>query len=170
MKKNDKKNIVITALVAVIVLMGVGYAAFATTLNINGKATISGDWDVEITGIKAEHTGTATDATEPSFTATTATFDAKLLAPGDSSTYTITVENKGNIDAKLNSINLTPQDDTTGSPAIKYTVVSQPVKESVLASGDSTTVVIKAEYDPTITTIPEVKTKTITGTIEYVQK
>ena len=36
----DKKNVLIAALIAAVVFMAVGYAAFATTLNINGKATI----------------------------------------------------------------------------------------------------------------------------------
>ena len=99
----DKKNILIGALIFAIVVMSVGYAAFATTLNINGNATIAGSWDVEITGITPAITGTASDATA-SFTTTTATFNATLMKPGDSITYTITIENKGNIDAKLSSI------------------------------------------------------------------
>lgn len=163
----DKKNILIGALLFAVVAMSVGYAAFATTLNINGTATIAGEWDVEITGITSAFTGSAEDKTAPTFTATTATFDAKLVAPGDTATYTVTVENKGSIDASLDSITLTPQQD--GSEAIIYTVKSQPNKSDVLAAGDTTTVVIEAKYDPTVTTVPEVKTKTFTGVLEYVQ-
>ena len=144
----DKKNILIGALVFVIAMMAVGYAAFATTLNINGTATIAGEWDVEITDI-------------------TATFDANLMAPGDTATYTITVQNKGSIDAKLNTITLTPQAD--GSDAIIYTVKSQPSANDVLKAGDSTTVVIEAKYDEAVNSVPEVKTKTFTGVLEYVQ-
>lgn len=163
----DKKNILIGALVFVIAVMAVGYAAFATTLNINGNAEIAGEWDVEITGITSKATGTASDKTEPAYTATTATFDAKLMAPGDAMTYTITVENKGTIDAKLSSITFTPQAD--GSDAIIYTVDSQPSANDVLAAGESTTVVITATYDSSVTSLPDVKTKTITGVLDYVQ-
>lgn len=163
----DKKNIIIGALLFAVVAMSVGYAAFATTLNINGTATIAGDWDVEITGITSEFVGTASDKTTPAYTATTATFDAKLMAPGDTATYTVTVENKGTIKAKLDSITLTPQAD--GSDAIIYTVKSQPAANDVLKAGDSTTVVVEAKYDPTITEVPEVKTKTFTGVLEYIQ-
>lgn len=163
----DKKNILIGALLFAVVAMSVGYAAFTANLKINGTATIAGDWAVEITGITSEFTGTASDKTAPSFTATTATFDAQLMAPGDTATYTVTVENKGTIDAKLSSITLTPQAD--GSDAIIYTVKSQPNANDELASGETTTVVIEAKYDPSVTTVPETKTKTFTGVLEYVQ-
>lgn len=168
----DKKNILIGALIFAIVIMSVGYAAFATTLNINGNATIAGKWDVQITGITPVISGTASDATA-SFTATTATFDAKLMKPGDSITYTVDIENKGTIDAKLNSIVLTPEsqkkDGGTGSDAILYDIVSKPADSSVLAAGASTTVVVKVTYDPAATTIPTETTRSFTGTIEYVQ-
>ena len=39
-------NIVMGVLVAVIAVMGVAFAAFSTTLNINGTATISSSWKV----------------------------------------------------------------------------------------------------------------------------
>lgn len=163
----DKKNILIGALLFTIVVMAVGYAAFATTLNINGTATIAGEWDVEITNIESAFTGTASDKTTPTYTATTATFDANLMAPGDTATYTVTVKNKGNIDAKLNSITLTPQAD--GSDAIIYTVKSQPNANDVLTAGSSTTVVIEAKYDENIEEVPTVKTKTFAGVLNYVQ-
>lgn len=163
----NEKNILIGILLVAIMVMSVGYAAFASTLTINGTATISGSWDVEITGIESSFVGTATNASAPTYTKTTTTFDTTLMAPGDSATYTITVKNKGNIAAKLNAITLTPQSD--GSDAIIYTVVSQPNASDVLAAGESTTVVIKVEYDSSVTEVPDVTTKTISGTLEYVQ-
>jgi hypothetical protein len=169
----DKKNILIGALVFAIVVMAIGYAAFATTLNINGSATIAGSWDVEITGIEPSIEGTASEDPASSFTASTATFAAKLMKPGDSITYTITIENKGTIDAKLNSITLTPEtakaEGGTGSDAIIYEIVSQPALDSALASGDSTTVVVKVTYDADSTEVPAETTRTFTGVIEYVQ-
>ena len=119
--RKDRKNLIIGVLAAIIAVMTTAYAAFATTLTINGSATISGVWDVEIISITSAFTGTASDRTAPSYTATTATFDADLKAPGDKATYTITVKNKGSISAVLKSITLTP-DDTNGSSAITYTV------------------------------------------------
>lgn len=170
---NDKKNILIGVLLLTIVIMSVGYAAFATTLNINGSAQIAGDWDVSITGITPETTGTASEDPASSFTATTATFNAKLMKPGDSITYTITIENKGSIEAKLNSITLTPQattaDGGAGSEAILYEILSQPALDSTLASGAKTEVKVKVTYDPNATSVPTATTRSFTGVIEYIQ-
>jgi uncharacterized repeat protein (TIGR01451 family) len=161
------KNILIGALLVTIMIMSVGYASFATNLDINGTATIAGEWDVEITNITSSFSGTASNASTPLYTKTTATFDAQLMAPGDTATYTITVANKGNIAAKLNAIALTPQTD--GSDAIIYTIKQQPSAGDILAPNGTTTVVIEVKYDSSVTETPSVLTKTITGTLEYVQ-
>lgn len=168
----DKKNILIGALLFAIVIMSVGYAAFATQFEINGGATIGGNWNVEIVGITPQITGTASDETA-TFTATTATFAATLMKPGDSITYTITVKNKGTIDAKLSSITLTPQTTVSasgeGSDAILYDIVSQPAAESELKAGESVDIVVKVTYDANVTTVPTVTTRSFTGVFEYVQ-
>lgn len=164
----DKKNVLICALLLTIMVMAVGYAAFSQTLNINGTATIAGEWQVEITGIDSELEGAATNKEgTPTFTSTTATFDVELVKPGDSATYTITVKNNGSIDAKLSSITLTPQAD--GSSAILYEIVKQPAVDSVLAVGNTHEVVVKVTYDENVEEVPEVTTKTFTGVLEYVQ-
>lgn len=162
--KKDGRNILIASLLAIVLFMSIGYAAFAQTLNLNSTATISGEWDIEITGITASSvTGNAKGGT-PTYTSTSATFNPTLLQPGDTVTYTITVENKGNIDAKFSSMNLTKT--AGGSPAIIY---SSTDPSSELAAGASTTFTVTATYDSTVTEVPDIKTKSITGTVEYVQ-
>ena len=44
---------------------------------------------------------------EPSHTDTTATFKTNLVSPGDSMQYTVTVENRGSIDAVLKTLSKT---------------------------------------------------------------
>lgn len=168
--RKDKKNILIAALLFAIIAMSVGYASFTTTLNINGNAKIDGAWNVAITDITSTASGEASDNTLPSYTALTATFDTLLKKPGDAMMYTITIENKGSIDAKLNSITLTPETD--GTSPILYTVLEQPEEGDLLLSGEIATVVIKVEYDPVVTALSnsEENIKTFTSTIEYVQK
>lgn len=166
--RRDRKNILIGALLFAIIAMSVGYASFATTLNIKGTAKIDNNWNVAITNITSTSTGEAIDNTLPSYTALTATFDALLKKPGDAMTYTIKVENKGSIDAMLNTISLTPQTD--GESAIIYTVIDSPKEGDVLLAGDSASVVIKAEYDSNSLKSSNSSSKTFTGTIEYVQK
>ncbi|MBR3229222.1 MAG: hypothetical protein IKF91_00170 [Bacilli bacterium] len=61
--ERDKRTYLIIALCAILVVMGVGYAAFSSLLTINGTANISNSWNIKITNIKAvnpcELSGTA---------------------------------------------------------------------------------------------------------------
>ena len=162
-----KKSKIIAILVLIIIsVMSVAYAIFATQLSINGNAEIVGEWSVKITGIEVTEVSEGCDPGEPEFTDTTVNFNAKLEKPGDVITYEITVQNAGTIDAILNDITLTP-DEENGSPAIIYSN-TEPSKN--LNSGDQTTFTITVTYDEDYTEIPEVKTKQITGIVEYIQK
>lgn len=142
---SNRKNIIISALALAVVTMAVGYAAFATTLNISGSATILGEWDVEITNIAFQGTGQAQDGSSTGYTSTSATFDCELYAPGDSCIYTITVSNTGSINAVLDSIVLSPS--STNSEYIDMTVDSKPNQNDVLAAHNGThTIVITSSY------------------------
>ena len=66
-KKRDQRNILIGVLLVAIVVMSVGYAAFATTLTVGGTSTITNNWNVAITDI------TVTD-TQGNAKSTTATY------------------------------------------------------------------------------------------------
>ena len=96
-------NIVMGVLVAVIAVMGVAFAAFSTTLNINGTATISSSWKVTFTA------GTCTNTTQKdsgkastgtvSVNGTTATVVANMASPGDVLTCTVIAKNEGSLAA-----------------------------------------------------------------------
>lgn len=165
-KVKNKRNIIIGVIVAVILFMAVGYSALATQLSINGTAEITGEWDVRITNIETKEISDGCDDGEPEFTNTTATFDAKLVKPGDLITYEITIENQGTIDAKLNNI-LFLADEANGSEELKYSTTN--IAES-LGAGEQTKLDVTVEYSSEANEIPEIKTEKITGIIEYVQK
>ena len=100
-----QKNYIIFGLCGILLVMAAGYAAFRSQLTINGTSNITSDWKVLITDIQSSVlAGDATDAEAPSHTETTTTFKTNLVSPGDSMQYDITVENQGNIDAKLDKI------------------------------------------------------------------
>lgn len=161
-----KTNKIIVLLVLLVIsVMSIGYAIFATQLNINGKGKITGDWNVKITGIEAIEVSDGCSSGEPTFTDTTATFDASLEKPGDKVTYKITVQNLGTIDANLKNIAFT--DDENGSSAIIH---SNTNPSDVLNSGEETTFTVTVSYDEDYTEVPDIRTKDITGIIEYVQK
>ena len=163
MKKS--KNIIITIIVAVIILMAVAYSSFATQLKINGTAEIIGEWNIKITNVEVEYASDGCSGGEPKYTVSTASFDAKLNKPGDKVIYKISIKNAGTINATLNSVTFTP-DNVNGSPAINYSY-TEPAK--ILNSGEETSLTVTATYDEQAEEVPEIKTKTITGIIEYVQ-
>ena len=163
MKNN--KNIVIITLLIVILVMAVGYTAFATQLTINGTVEIVGIWDVKIKNVEARYVTEGCDPGDIQFTNTSVAFNAKLVKPGDYITYLITIENAGTIDATLEQISFTCNEE--GSPAIEYEDSNLP---PVLDVGDVVSLLVKISYVDDTSELPEIKTKTITGIIEYVQK
>ena len=106
--KTHNKNMLIGGLLAIVLVMAIGYAAFATSLNITSTSSITTTWDVEITGIELFASRGATDnAGSPTYNNSnglTATFNTNLTSPGDYATYKIEVTNKGSLNAVLSSI------------------------------------------------------------------
>ena len=110
MKKNKKKFALI-ALLFLVVFMGIGYSLLQQQLKIEGTATVKTNFDVEIVGIERyNNAGTniypnagapwitmiknAKEISEPTFTATTATFNVRL-EPMSEITYRVDIQNKG---------------------------------------------------------------------------
>ena len=164
--ESKHKNALIGALLAVVFVMAVGYAAFAQTLTINGTATIDSTWDVHFDGSKTEGDGVIEveagleGATAPnggiiSYTDSDhkASLNATLHQPGDKVTYTLTILNTGSIDAKLHLPVLTVEGATAGTGTltqskgnIQFTVQGLVEGTSLPNTTGSTTVQVIAQY------------------------
>jgi len=146
MDNNKFKKIVILILVATIFIMSSAYALLYRNLRINGNASIVASWKVGITGIKeGTKIGSAVSTSVPSYTISTASFDAQLENPNDSIEYIITIKNSGKIDAKLNNITSTQ----SGNNSIVYEIIG--INENdVLKAGESVEVKIKVSLKDTI--------------------
>lgn len=115
---------IVVTLVLAIVSLGVAFAAFSTTLNINGTATVqASSWSVffvaasdattkpssatniassDITpGNYAGFASTATAGTTNTVAETTVTWNAKFKTPGDTLKYTLYIRNGGTYNAKI---------------------------------------------------------------------
>ena len=160
-----QRNYMIMGLCAILLIMAVGYAAFQSQLKITGTSNIGSNFLVRITGIESNvQSGSASNAIEPSYTDTTATFKTNLVSPGDSMKYDITVANEGNIDAVLNSIKV----NNSNNEAITFETSGIEEGDELKASEtDILTVIVT--YNPSITSQPENTTATITVTLDYGQ-
>ena len=102
-----KKNILIMSLCFILLVMGIGYSAFSSKLNINSSSSITSNWDVEITSIEKTNVSGNVVEKDKSFTKDTATFNVEMEKPGNYVYYKIGVTNKGSIDAIATFGNLT---------------------------------------------------------------
>ena len=164
-KNRRKRSLVIGGLLAILVCMTIGYAAFSTQLQISGTSSITSSWDVQITNItQGTPTGTGENAVAPSYTATTATMKANLYSPGDAMTYEITIQNKGTIDAVLSKI--TKSD--SNNPAILFETSGVNEGDTLLA-GETAKMTVKISYNSSVTSQPENLSAEMTVTLEYTQ-
>ena len=136
---------VIAALVVAVISLGVAFAAFSTTLNINGTATVTAaTWDIHFTGDSTGATTTTTvdantttgtvqnDSSTTALTSTDFTWGAILKSPGDSITYKFYVTNQGNFDAKVSNVITPAVTCTTGSnPASNETTYCSKISYTV---------------------------------------
>ena len=176
MPKTRKKTLIIGGLLTLVLIMAVGYAAFATQLNINGTSNITSNWDIEIVGITADkeatNSGTAQNpnyTTPGNISATydtlSAAFSAALISPSDSVTYTITVENKGNIDAKLSTIEKTPS--TNSAIIIKENGIYE---GEALAASETKQFTVTVSYSDAVTSQPSNVNASFTLNLTYEQE
>ena len=160
-----QRNYIILGLCSILLVMAAGYAAFRTQLTINGTSNITSDWKVLITDIQSSVlSGNATDAEAPSHTETTATFKTNLVSPGDSMQYDITVENRGDIDAVLESIDV----KTSENEAILFETSGIKRGDKLLPE-ESDVLTVVVTYNPEVTNQPDNLNSEVTVTLNYVQ-
>lgn len=144
----DSKNLVIGMLCAVICVMAVAYAAFSTTLKINGTAGISSSWNVAIETITCEKSP-ATNAPETGIVATgnkvsstVATFEMSFVQPGDNATCTVVYKNTGSLAATLSHTVVGAE----GTEAIEWTLTGTDGTQELAAETGTHTITVKATY------------------------
>ncbi len=157
------KNVLIGVLVAVVLVMAVGYAAFAQQLTINGSAEITSTWDVKYDSTKTQDTPGVVDGVAgfaggqtPSGTVSydnddhNANIEATLYQPGDTVTFTLTIKNNGTIPATVGTptVEMTGDEDVQPLVArkgnIQFTVTPAPTTK--MNQNDTVTMTVKAEF------------------------
>lgn len=149
-KERGAKIIAIVALLIAVVGLTVGYAAYSSTLTINGNANVDpASWKVnfdyknETTSLTGTTKGHATEKTAPTLEDTTISgFDVTLKAPGDSVTYNFIIKNSGTLNAKLanftmGTLTCTPNEGSSISPE-NATKLCGELKYTLTYAGGST--------------------------------
>ena len=165
MTKRKKNNIIIGSLLAVVLLMAVGYAAFSSVLNISGTGSITSSWNIKITNVEVSNTvGDASDGEGTTFEDLTATINSNLVSPGDSITYDVTVRNDGSLDAVLTNINLSE----STNPAISFSTSNLEAGDE-LQTGEEAILKVTITYN-NVTSQPENTSASLNVTLTYEQK
>ena len=165
--RTDKRNYIIIGLCAILVIMGVGYAAFSSLLTVNGTANITNSWCVGFdnskkntyiasAGIAEGTTPTGTmsysgTACETSYVPN-ASLTANFKQPGDQIEYTLTIKNKSSITADIKSITVGEDSltaDTTITKGNVQFIIHMP-ESSTLTSNQETTMKVVAKFQNNI--------------------
>lgn len=156
----------VLAIVISITALTIGFAAFSSTLTIEGTATVENtSWDVHFETLSGSTlVGSAVVNTPPTINTNNAvlsTYDVSLSVPGDSVSYTVNVKNSGSYDAILSSIIVpTPTCTGTGTYAttdetnvcnnLTYTLTYSDgtviQTGDIISAGDSETLKLTLEY------------------------
>ncbi len=141
-REKRRNKIIILILVGIICLMGVGYAAFQTRLNITGTSEISSDWNIRIISADVTEVGGDGENVKNNYSDLTADLEANLYNKGDYVEYSIIVENAGTFDAKLETLGIT----NSNNEAVKITS-SGLTKGQTLYKNTTATLKVRIEYN-----------------------
>ncbi len=120
---NKKLGIMYAIALILAASLGVGYAAFSTTLEVRGDASIKhSSWNVQLSNLVVKN-GSVTPTTPAAISnGNTVNFAARLEEPGDFYEFNVDVVNNGTMDAKLNGISISPELTAAQQAYLDYTV------------------------------------------------
>ena len=106
-KQKNSQLLIIGVLSVTIMLMTIGFAAYASTLNINGSVTVNpAKWSVHFVTNSYTETSGSVAASAHTLTDNAASYTVTLDKPGDFYEFTANVINDGTFDADLTGITL----------------------------------------------------------------
>ena len=167
MRTRQKQRIIIGTLCAVIIGLAVGYAVLSQTLTINGTGGIASDFNILFTDIQEGTMNGATTVNKQITDSTTATFTIDLSKPGSNGEYLITVENRGTIDAMVESISGIDEANQAAPTDITFSISDIAVNDKLKAK-ESKVFKVKVDWSSASTSIPSTN-KNLTLKINFVQ-
>ena len=152
MRRKNRKDVMIVALLSIMIFMTVGYSVLTSNIDDGGKITVQKNtWNVEFERVASIATSGEVIAETPIFSNNKVTFDAKLNIPGDSISYDIIVANNGRLDAEVLEIIQLPKDT---EKAIMQNLDGIEVGE-ILKAGEKRTISITVSYNEEVEPLDE---------------
>ena len=169
MNSEQRKYFLVGSLcIAIFLMLGIGYAVLSQQLDINGTAQITSNWKILFTSAEEKEMTNATTTRKEITDLTTLTLDVNLTQPGASATYDVVVENQGDLDAVLSSIDGVKENNNQDPKAIKVSVENIKVGDPLLAS-ESKTFQVKVYWDASVDFNETNMSKEIEITLTYEQ-
>lgn len=173
MKTKKTRSLIIAIMVFSIIATTVAYAALQTTLNISGSiAKKGGSWDIHFENVSnITNYGSAT-LTTPKIESSKLSFSTTLAKPGDYISFTVDVKNSGTIDAVLNSVIFSGEQDAKSKDityAVTYSDGTSIAKNDKLNVGDKRTFKVLVKYDDVSSISSTDQQITLGLTLNYVQ-
>lgn len=160
------KKYIILGLCIVLLGLATAYSAFSSNLNVIGTSSIASKWDIEITDVSVASTaGVAENSNTPSWDNLTASMEANLYQQGDSVSYTVTIANKGNLDAALASVS---KSINSSNDAIKISTTGYTEGE-ILKQNETKVITVTIEYNPDFAGEAVEGSSEVAVTFNYVQ-
>lgn len=173
MKTKKTRSLIIAIMAFSIIATTVAYAALQTTLNISGSiAKKGGSWDIHFENVSnITNYGSAT-LTTPKIESSKLSFSTTLAKPGDYISFTVDVKNSGTIDAVLNSVIFSGEQDAKSKDityAVTYSDGTSIAKNDKLNVGDKRTFKVLVKYDDVSSISSTDQQITLGLTLNYVQ-
>lgn len=169
---NLGKSKMVIGLVMLLLIMGVGYAAFNTRITVTTTATGAGGINMKYScsctgssGLSGATTPTGTCTPSSETATTTGTMSAKLNQPGDKVTCTWTIKNYSAFRVTSTGVSC-----TTTAVTNPFKATSTALGKTTLAVNDTTTFSVSIEYLSSVTSQPSTTTSgTVTCTVPWAQ-
>ena len=166
MKFKRKKLIFLSLLL--ILIMGIGYSAISSSLKIDSTAKVEANtWNITKEIIYKDGNVNNNQVT---INDDTLTFSSTLHNEYDYYDFIIKVENKGTIDASLETLNLsslTQEQQNLVKYQVTYTDGTKINIGDILPAGKTTKLLVRVEYKENITTYQTVNLNNLTLTLKY---
>lgn len=150
-RKEQRIRLIVLFTIFSIIFIGVGYAIFTTSLNINGTVDVDKtDWDVHFENLQIVEDTTGDARATIRNTNTVVDYTVSLEKPGDTFSFTVDVVNDGTVDAMIGVIapsGLTEEQEKYINYNVHYDDDIELELNQELESKDTKTIIVEVEYD-----------------------